>query len=153
MKRNEVPVPDKTHDLVTCGTHGVVFMLDDKNVRHCPCCELDVEGRPSEYKGGRIGDMEFRDRAEWSTTRDLVPLMRAYLADKKMGPMWISCVSWRWGPMPAGYNETERFINVISYQWGSMVKYIITDHDARRTVETLTKAGYAKDAVPSGGKP
>ncbi len=138
-----IPRPSKRWDNIVCGKHGVMLMGDPRQ-EWCPSCELGIGARPGASIGTkRVTDDEFRNRIEWGTMQELVPLVRAYLAKRKQGPMWIGCGSWpKEEVLPVGYNETERFFNVVGYTFGALHKFIACEDDAKKTIETLRKAGF-----------
>lgn len=142
MARVRVPRPDRASDLIVCKEHGVMLM-GELRMMECPSCVLKVDAHPTKIPAGHVTDGEFRNRIEWRTMQELVPLMQAYLTDRKKGPAFVACWSWpRGGPLPAGYAETERFFNILGYGWGLLNKFIVSESEARSTIQNLRKAGF-----------
>lgn len=133
---------DEPVELSRCDDHGLA-LLEDDSLHHtfCAACELDLEFRPDDTLGTPLGHDEFTQRMEADTLREIVPLMREYLEDSGEGPMWVTHFSFS-GTMPAGYTEQERFVVALGYEWGSLEKHLLTDPNARQTIETLRERGY-----------
>lgn len=146
-RRSVRQLPSKSLESWVCQEHGVMLMeAEHGRLEWCPCCELGVEPRLDIAVGGKpLNDIEFRCRLSWPTLKELVPLMREYLARRKAGPMFVTVASWPKGePLPMGYGESERFQNVLGYEWGGVHKFLLTEEEGRTTIENLRKYLEAK---------
>lgn len=148
MKRS-APRPPKSWELWTCEEHGLILLPREEGGRleMCVACDLGVEVRFDEAVGGSsLTDHEFRNRIEWSTLEALVPLMQEYLRRKNdpprhvAGPLFVTHAAWLEGELlPAGYSEPERFLVVLGYRWGALVKFLLTEDEGRQTIDGLRK--------------
>lgn len=138
---------DEPPALARCDDHGLVLVEGDSgHMTHCAACQLGLEVRlGDDLPGGRLDEHDFRNRVEWDTLVELVPLMREYLADQTDEfDLWVSHFP-REGSLPAGYSDQERFVLGIGYSFGIQRKYLLREPNAAETVETLREEGYTGD--------
>ena len=132
---------DTPVELAKCHEHDIV-LFDDGKSSGCIACDCEIDARPDHEIEQALNDAEFRNRISYSTAKELVPVMQAYLEDRDEGPIFVTHLSWN-RELPAGYTEQERFVPFISYQFGSMVKHITTESSAKQTIKDLRDEGYS----------
>lgn len=57
------------------------------------------------------------------------------------GP-WVAVLELPKDQLPAGYNDTERWVPVLTYRWGSRFKTLSQEPNAQETIESLLERGY-----------
>lgn len=124
-----------------CPEHRVVVESSDD----CPCCATGVEARPEAYDG-EVKQTDIRWHIEPDTMKEVLRLMEPYLDDNDQGPMWVTVAELPKRQLPAGYTVQERWFNVIQYEWGSKVKTMVHESDAKETIETLRENGYETES-------
>jgi hypothetical protein len=138
--------PGPNDDLVVCAEHLLQRVPDGSSDR-CPACHLDTDiaVRATHDVSGRMSETTLRNRIGWGTFVELVSLLGAYLDDRENGPLFLTSDAWPGDDLPAGYNEPERWVTLVGYEWGATYKYIESEQSAQETIESLRDAGYGDD--------
>ncbi len=144
------PIP--SNHLRRCPDHGVVNITEDGD-RWCPCCELDVEARPS-----AVTDVSFTgtDRRR-NITRDLMAdLLRALQQDAEradVGPVYVAVAETTKEDLPAGYTHQERWWNVAVVETGNTSREVFKYRDdAHEAIQHIRDGGgYLEPSEPAHG--
>jgi len=137
---------DRPPELARCHDHGLVLLEDGgPHLTFCAACETSADVRlDTRPENPSLTHNEFTGRVTADAVRALVPTVAEYLDDRGEGPVFVSHVPFA-GTLPAGYSEQEQFILAVGYEWGTVIKWILTGSMARETIETLTDNGYGGD--------
>lgn len=135
---------EKPPELARCDEHGIVLVEDSSgSINRCVTCELHVEPRLDTIpENDTLTEPEFRNRLDWETTRELIPLMEAYLEDMfGESEIWVTHIPWE-RQLPAGYTEQERFVLAVGYRFDHLNKWVLKKSNAQKTIQTLREEGY-----------
>lgn len=123
--------------LRACPDHRLVAQHDEE----CPACATGIEARPDEFEENQqhpVKPLDLRWKIESDTMIELIPLITEYIEDQGADPPWVSVAELDETEMPAGYTRQERWFNVIRFASGATIKTIMTDEQARTTIENLS---------------
>lgn len=140
-----VELPNRDNPNV-CREHGVMMHSSDDSRRICPVCEADedIEVRLDTEHSIDVNGTDISMRIDGELMSDLIDTVVPYISEEfDDDGVWITVYGIEDDKLPAGYTKAqEKWINVIEFESGAIIKRIARRNNATETIENLNEEGY-----------